>query len=85
MWLSLIPTACALAEMTGLALGNTGGTSLSWMREPVVSLNPGQYRWWLDVETITSWESSTRNNRADLEGMAAYFHHIGGTVGICNQ
>jgi hypothetical protein len=44
--------------------------------------NPGQYRWWLDVETITSWESSTRNNRAELEGMAAYFHHIGGTVGI---
>jgi hypothetical protein len=44
--------------------------------------NPGRYRWWLDVETITSWESSTRNNRADLEGMVAYFHHIGGTVGI---
>jgi hypothetical protein len=44
--------------------------------------NPGRYRWWLDVETITSWESSTRNNRADLEGMVAYFHRIGGTVGI---
>jgi hypothetical protein len=43
---------------------------------------PGRYRWWLDVETITSWESSTRNNRADLEGMVAYFHRIGGTVGI---
>jgi hypothetical protein len=43
---------------------------------------PGRYRWWLDVETITSWESSTRNNRADLEGMVAYFRHIGGTVGI---
>ena len=44
--------------------------------------NPGRYRWWLDVETITSWESSTQNNRADLEGMVAYFHRIGGTVGI---
>ena len=44
--------------------------------------NPGRYRWWLDVETITSWEPSTRNNRADLEGMVAYFRHIGGTVGI---
>jgi hypothetical protein len=43
---------------------------------------PGRDRWWLDVETITSWESSTRNNRADLEGMIAYFHHIGATVGI---
>ncbi len=44
--------------------------------------NPGRYRWWLDVEIITSWESSTRNNRADLEGMVAYFRRIGGTVGI---
>jgi hypothetical protein len=44
--------------------------------------NPSRYRWWLDVETITSWESSTRNNRADLEGMVAYFRHIGGAVGI---
>jgi hypothetical protein len=43
---------------------------------------PGRYRWWLDVETITTWDSSTWNNRADLEGMVAYFHHIGGTVGI---
>jgi hypothetical protein len=43
---------------------------------------PGRYRWWLDVETITSWDSSTWNNRADLEGMVAYFHRIGGTVGI---
>jgi hypothetical protein len=44
--------------------------------------NPGRYRWWLDVETINSWESSTQNNRADLEGMASYFRRIGGTVGI---
>ncbi len=44
--------------------------------------DPGSYRWWLDVETINSWQSSTKNNRADLEGMAAYFRHIGGTVGI---
>jgi hypothetical protein len=44
--------------------------------------DPGRYRWWLDVETATSWEPSTRNNRADLEGMVAYFHRIGGTVGI---
>ena len=43
---------------------------------------PGRYRWWLDVETISSWESSTKNNRADLEGMVAYFHHIGAAIGI---
>ena len=44
--------------------------------------SPGSYRWWLDVETVNSWESVARNNRADLEGMASYFRHIGATVGI---
>jgi hypothetical protein len=44
--------------------------------------SPGRYRWWLDVETISSWESSTRSNRADLEGMVAYFHRIGAAAGI---
>jgi hypothetical protein len=44
--------------------------------------DPGSYRWWLDVETINSWESNTQNNRADLEGMAAYFRSIGAAVGI---
>jgi hypothetical protein len=44
--------------------------------------NPGSYRWWLDVETINSWETSAKNNRADLEGMASYFRHIGAGVGI---
>ena len=44
--------------------------------------SPGSYRWWLDVETANSWQSSTRNNRADLEGMTSYFRHIGAKVGI---
>ncbi len=44
--------------------------------------SPGRYRWWLDVEKINSWESSTKNNRADLEGMVASFRRIGSTVGI---
>ena len=41
-----------------------------------VATNPGSYQWWLDVETVNSWESSTQNNRADLEGMVAYFQSI---------
>ena len=45
-------------------------------------LSPGSHRWWLDVETINSWESSAQNNRADLEGMVSYFRRIGGTAGI---
>jgi hypothetical protein len=44
--------------------------------------DPGSYRWWLDVETINTWESSAQNNRADLEGMATLFRHVGGSVGI---
>jgi len=44
--------------------------------------SPGRYQWWLDVETINSWESSAQNNRADLEGMVSYFRRIGGTAGI---
>jgi len=44
--------------------------------------SPGSYRWWLDVETINSWESSSQNNRADLEGMVALFRRVGGTAGI---
>jgi hypothetical protein len=44
--------------------------------------DPGSYRWWLDVETINSWQSSAQSNRADLEGMVSYFRHIGATAGI---
>jgi hypothetical protein len=38
--------------------------------------SPQQYVWWLDVETGNSWESTTANNDADLEGMVAYFTHL---------
>ncbi len=44
--------------------------------------SPGSYLWWLDVETTNSWQSSAKENRADLEGMVSYFRHIRGTVGI---
>ena len=44
--------------------------------------SPGSYLWWLDVETINTWQSSAKENRADLEGMVSYFRHIGATAGI---
>jgi hypothetical protein len=34
--------------------------------------DPAAYPWWLDVETMNSWEGSTTSNRADLEGMTDY-------------
>jgi hypothetical protein len=44
--------------------------------------NPGSYLWWLDVETINSWEPNKAANAADLEGMTAYFQSIGARVGL---
>lgn len=44
--------------------------------------NPGNYKWWLDVETDSSWESNTANNTAVLEGMTAYFSSINARVGL---
>ncbi|MEO6513614.1 MAG: hypothetical protein ABIR37_02910 [Candidatus Saccharimonadales bacterium] len=44
--------------------------------------NPASYLWWLDVETINSWEANTAANAADLEGMTAYFQSIGARVGL---
>jgi hypothetical protein len=44
--------------------------------------NPEKYFWWLDVETGNSWQSDKSANRADLEGMTAYFESIGAGVGI---
>lgn len=51
-----------------------------------LSTNPSDYPWWLDVETINTWESgsmfSFQANTADLEGMVAYFQSKNTAVGI---
>jgi hypothetical protein len=56
--------------------------------------NPTTYTWWLDVETMNSWQGETdtvdsaaRNqkyarNAASLEGMAAFYKYLGAKVGI---
>ncbi len=44
--------------------------------------NAAAYTWWLDVETGNSWSASKGANRADLEGMAAYFASIGARTGL---
>ncbi|MGY1855422.1 hypothetical protein [Modestobacter sp. SYSU DS0290] len=44
------------------------------------------YRWWLDVETMNTWQTGgadvRRNNRATLEGMTDHFTALGGEVGL---
>ena len=44
--------------------------------------NPSNYLWWLDVETVNTWQSNKTANAADLEGMSAYFQSIGAPVGL---
>lgn len=45
--------------------------------------NPGQYRWWLDVETGLSHLSDTGQNRVALEGMVAALKRSGVTqIGV---
>jgi hypothetical protein len=47
---------------------------------------PGDYTWWLDVETGNTWQSGSQaalaRNRATLEGMTAYLSGLGGQVGF---
>ena len=44
------------------------------------------YKWWLDVETMNTWQSGSAQalarNTAVLEGMASYFTKQGGSIGL---
>lgn len=44
--------------------------------------NPGDYLWWLDVETENTWSGDRNANRAVLEGMTDFFKSIQADVGI---
>jgi hypothetical protein len=47
---------------------------------------PSHYIWWLDVETVNTWQSGSSaalaRNRATLEGMTTYLTSQGGRVGL---
>jgi hypothetical protein len=51
-----------------------------------VDSRPASYAWWLDVETMNTWQSGSTDalarNRATLEGMTAFLASRGGRVGI---
>jgi len=55
-------------------------------REARVDGRPSSYTWWLDVETMNTWQSGSTDalarNRATLEGMTAYLSAAGGRVGV---
>jgi hypothetical protein len=55
-------------------------------RDAGLAGSPSGYRWWLDVETMNTWQSGSDDaldrNRATLEGMSAYLLSRGAEVGV---
>jgi hypothetical protein len=55
-------------------------------RQATVDGRPSRYMWWLDVETMNTWQSGSSaalaRNRATLEGMTAYLVSRGARVGL---
>jgi hypothetical protein len=51
-----------------------------------VDPDPAAHRWWLDVETMNTWQAGSpaarARNRATLEGMTAYLTGRGAEVGL---
>ena len=44
-----------------------------------ISVSPALTSWWVDVETTNSWQSSTTNNVAMLQGEVDYLKSVGVT------
>jgi hypothetical protein len=55
-------------------------------RAAKVDSQPSRYTWWLDVETVNTWQTGSSGalarNRATLEGMTAYLVARGAKVGV---
>ena len=51
-----------------------------------LSANTEEYVWWLDVETMNSWQSGTNEalirNTAAIEGFGAYYESKGADIGL---
>jgi hypothetical protein len=51
-----------------------------------INQSASAYTWWLDVETMNTWQSGSTDalarNTAALEGFAAYYQSKGATVGL---
>lgn len=51
-----------------------------------IDASPQVYKWWLDVETMNTWQTGTpeayANNAAALEGWVGYFNYTQAPVGL---
>jgi len=79
-------TACSWKYGWDRALEDVGQRFVPAAYQAGISTDSSTYKWWLDVETINTWQSgqpdSTQKNAADLEGMTAYFNSLGASVGL---
>jgi hypothetical protein len=78
--------ACSYKYGWDRALEDVGQRFIPSAYQAGISSNAAIYTWWLDVETINTWQNgagdSTQKNAADLEGMTAYFQTLGAQVGL---
>ncbi len=77
--------ACAWQYGWNRALEDVRDRFAPAARTAVVNADPAGYTWWLDVETENTWKTGIdgqTSNRADMEGMLAYFKSVNATVGL---
>ena len=81
-----VSQACAWQYGWNRAVDDVTNRFVPSAQAAAVDTNPSDYMWWLDVETVNSWESGSssalQDNRLDLEAMVSYFHSRGISVGI---
>jgi hypothetical protein len=56
--------------------------AVEWVHEQAPDVALSTIRWWLDVETMNTWQADTRSNAASLAGAAAYLASAGAGVGV---
>ncbi len=77
--------ACAWQYGWNRALEDVRDRFAPAARTAAVNVDPAAYVWWLDVETENTWKTGIegqKSNRADMEGMLAYFKSVNANVGL---
>lgn len=79
-------TVCAWQYGWNRAVDDVQSKFIPAAQSANVDFTASDYPWWLDVETVNSWDSGSdtalQNNRADLEAMVSYFKSKSISVGI---